>query len=73
MPIFVDMLLAECYIYEKGGQSAAMKDRRERDMVNWGGGNEGVFTSVGREVFLSKKVWKSRFMRSPGAIVIAWS
>jgi hypothetical protein len=40
-----------------------MKDRRERDMVNWEG-SEGEFTSVGREVFLSKKVRKSRFMRS---------
>jgi hypothetical protein len=49
-----------------------MKDRRERDMVNWEG-SEGEFTSVGREVFLSKKVRKSRFMRSSGAIVIAWS
>ena len=31
-----------------------MKDRRERDMVNWEG-REDEFTSVGREVFLSKR------------------
>ena len=31
-----------------------MKDRRERDMVNWKG-REDESTSVGREVFLSKK------------------
>ena len=59
-------------MYMRGGQSAAMKDHRQRDMVNWEG-NEGEFTSVGREVFLSKEVWKSGFMRPSGATVIAWS
>ena len=49
-----------------------MKDRRERDTVDWEG-REDESMSMGREVFLSKKVWKNRFMHFSGAMVIAWS
>ena len=54
MPIFVDIILATCYLSMKRGQSAGMKDRRERDMANWEG-REDESTSVRKEVFSSKR------------------
>jgi hypothetical protein len=52
------LLTISLMLYMRRGQSAAMKDRRERDMVNWEG-REDESTSVKREVFLSKRPGKA--------------
>jgi pSer/pThr/pTyr-binding forkhead associated (FHA) protein len=71
MPIFVDILLAYCYIYE--GRTVTRDEGSTKSEIWSIGRGERASPRPCSGGLLIKKVWVCRFMRFSGAVMIAES